>query len=172
MNPAGKTKREALLGELESIRALLGEDSQHDADLELLVKASKIPLLIPEEKIPTLLPEDDAGSYIPQLSEVAADTTPAAPPAYPPASPAAAPDPLDAIRQAAAKVASHAARNRSAIESTPPSPSATLPASQGVSEREKMIDEIVKAALPRLELLLRDLVQEALLKDKLRGGKR
>ncbi len=38
--------------------------------------------------------------------------------------------------------------------------------------REKLVDDVVRSALPRLEAILRELVQEALLQDKLRGGKR
>lgn len=38
--------------------------------------------------------------------------------------------------------------------------------------REKIIDDVVRHAMPRLEAILRELVQEALLQEKLRGGKR
>ncbi|MEZ5493347.1 MAG: hypothetical protein R3E61_01890 [Pseudomonadales bacterium] len=38
--------------------------------------------------------------------------------------------------------------------------------------REKLVDDVVRSAMPRLEAILRELVQEALLQDKLRGGKR
>ncbi len=38
--------------------------------------------------------------------------------------------------------------------------------------REKLVDDVVRSAMPRLEALLRELVQEALLQEKLRGGKR
>jgi hypothetical protein len=38
--------------------------------------------------------------------------------------------------------------------------------------REKLVDDVVRSAMPRLEAILRELIQEALLQDKLRGGKR
>ncbi len=38
--------------------------------------------------------------------------------------------------------------------------------------RENLVDDVVRSAMPRLEAILRELVQEALLQDKLRGGKR
>ena len=41
-----------------------------------------------------------------------------------------------------------------------------------LNDREKLVDDIVRGAMPRLEALLRELVQEALLQEKLRGGKR
>lgn len=159
MSSRQQDRRAALLGELESIRALLGEDAHGSDDLELLVKAGKIPLLLPEEHgidtaIPTLQAADDAANFIPVLSTVATDTTPSGPPARPAAPPAS--DPLDAIRQAAAKVAASRQRDTTA------SP----------SERERLVEDVVRAAMPRVEVLLRELVQEALLQDKLRGGKR
>lgn len=152
-------RRAALLGELESIRSLLGEDAHGSDDLELLVKAGKIPLLLPEEHgidaaIPTLQAAEDSASHIPVLSTIAADTAPAAPPPEPTAALTA--DPLDAIRQAAAKVAASRQRDTTA------SP----------NERERLVEDVVRAAMPRVEALLRELVQEALLQDKLRGGKR
>jgi hypothetical protein len=39
-------------------------------------------------------------------------------------------------------------------------------------DREKLVDDIVRSALPRLESLLRELVQEALLQEKLRSTRR
>lgn len=39
-------------------------------------------------------------------------------------------------------------------------------------DREKLVEDVVRNALPRLESILRELVQEALLQEKLRGGKR
>lgn len=171
MTPASKDRRQALLGELESIRTLLGEDAHGSDDLELLVKAGKIPLLLPEENIPTLLPEDHVDQRIPVLSAVAEDTVQTSTPTVtaPPTIPADKPDPLDAIRQAAAKVAAARHREPAANVTTADNTSAPTPA---INDREKLVEDIVKAALPRVELLLRELVQEALLQDKLRGGKR
>lgn len=166
MTTGRNDRRAALLGELESIRTLLGEDAQDTDDLELLVKAGKIPLLLPEDNIPTLSAADS--NEIPVLTAVTDDS--AVPPA--PAVATARPDPLEAIRQAAAKVAAARQREPAAPQPTgnniptPPPPAATA------AEREKLVDDIVKAALPRVELLLRELVQEALLQDKLRNGKR
>jgi hypothetical protein len=168
MTPAGKNRRDALLSELESIRAMLEEDAHSD----------NIPLLIPED-------HGSAADHIPVLSvianaEIINTATVAA------ASPAT--DPLQAIRQAAAKVVANTGRHRVSQEtaplsqvepppekappkSTPPKP--TLPVAQpAANEREKLVDDIVRGALPRMEALLRELVQEALLQEKLRGGKR
>ena len=86
-------------------------------------------------------------------------------------------DPLQAIRQAAAKVVANTGRHRD--EKNPPfsekkASDKTTPtiAAPTMSDREKLVDDIVRSALPRLESLLRELVQEALLQEKLRGGKR
>lgn len=154
-----KDKRDALIGELESIRALLNEDEQH----------ANIPLLIPEG-------HPQIADRIPVLSVIATENqTPQAD------------DPLQATRQAAAKIAAKAVRHHEQVIPTksgsiPSAPESiahdhvltTLPAviNSSVSQREKLVDDIVRSALPRLEALLRELVQEALLQEKLRGGKR
>ena len=147
MTPASKERREALLSELESIRSMLGEDSHGD-------------------NIPVLTPEDHgiAPDHIPVLSVIAGETA---------AAPVA--DPLQAIRQAAAKVVANTGRHRSrAIPEHIPAPKSSVPVASTIvlNDREKLVDDIVRGAMPRLEALLRELVQEALLQEKLRGGKR
>ena len=149
MTTAGKDKRDALLTELESIRAMLDDGSHND----------NIPLLIPED-------HKKASSRIPVLSVRANEETIKTP------TKELVIDPLQAIRQAAAKVVANTERHRdspihrSAEKATP------IIAAPIMSDREKLVDDIVKGALPRLEALLRELVQEALLQEKLRGGKR
>ena len=149
MTIAGKDKRDALLNDLESIRAMLDEGSHGD----------NIPLLIPED-------HKKASSRIPVLSvraneEIAkAQTT------------ELVIDPLQAIRQAAAKVVANTGRYRDSSISLSAEKTTQPIVAPIMSEREKIVDDIVKAALPRLEALLRELVQEALLQEKLRGGKR
>ncbi len=150
MTTNGKDKRDALLNELESIRAMLDEGSHSD----------NIPLLIPED-------HKKASNRIPVLSVRAAEEKTKAPVIKEPLA-----DPLQAIRQAAAKVVANTERHRerhhsSATEKTTPEKAAPV-----LSDREKIVDDIVQSALPRLESLLRELVQEALLQEKLRGGKR
>ena len=81
-------------------------------------------------------------------------------------------DPLHAIRQAAAKVVANTGRHREASDVLSTSKTTHTIAAPALSEREKLVDDIVHSALPRLESLLRELVQEALLQEKLRGGKR
>jgi hypothetical protein len=173
MTPSGKNRRDALLNELESIRSMLQED----------VDNGHIPLLLPEN-------HDNTSDNIPVLSVIAnAGTTnaitekntiteknniveKAAEPTV---------DPLQAIRQAAAKVVANTGRHRESQEASPANTSSTntsptktsLPAAvPAVSEREKLVEDIVRGALPRMEALLRELVQEALLQEKLHGGKR
>ncbi|HSC76326.1 MAG TPA: hypothetical protein VLB90_08835 [Pseudomonadales bacterium] len=146
MTATSKNRRDALLAELESIRTMLDEDSHGD----------NIPLLIPED-------HSKASDKIPVLSVIAID----APIAPAPAAPIV--DPLQAIRQAAAKVVANTERQRN--HKTPPQKTQN-PTTPAVSDREKLVDDIVRSALPRLESLLRELVQEALLQEKLRGGKR
>lgn len=158
MTNSSKDRRNALLGELESIRTLLQEDAN-------------IPLLIPED-------HSQASNLIPVLSVPLLATV------EPLITPLPAADPLQAIRQAAAKVVANTGRQRATVASTRLSqsaetaiaplttvaaPTTTLPA---IHDREKLVDEIVRSALPRLETLLRELVQEALLQEKLRSGKR
>lgn len=141
MTESSKDRRDALLGELESIRKLLREDSQHD----------NIPLLIPED-------QKQVSDRIPVLSVVASEEKP---------------DPLFAIRQAAAKVVAGSGRQRSLPEPEKQhEPPAAIAATPTMNDRERLVDDIVRSALPRLEALLRELVQEALLQEKLRGGKR
>jgi hypothetical protein len=147
MNPASKNRRDALLAELESIRAMLAEDAHSD----------NIPLLIPED-------HSKASDKIPVLSVIAIESPVAAAPAAPVV------DPLQAIRLAAAKVVANSGRQRNQVET--PDPIQTPIAVPAVTGREKLVDDIVRGALPRLESLLRELVQEALLQEKLRGGRR
>lgn len=162
MTPAGKNRRDALLNELESIRTMLEEDTHSD----------NIPLLIPED-------HGSAPDHIPVLSVIAnaeATNTAVAKVATPTA------DPLQAIRQAAAKVVANTGRHRESQEATLLPKIAPIPetvptkappvAAPAASEREKLVDDIVRGALPRMEALLRELVQEALLQEKLRSGKR
>jgi hypothetical protein len=148
MTSAAKNRRDALLAELESIRTMLAEDSHDD----------NIPLLIPED-------HSKASDQIPVLSVIAINTPVAAAPAAPIV------DPLQAIRQAAAKVVANTERQRNNHSS--PKIHTNIPAiAPAITDRERLVDDIVKGALPRLESLLRELVQEALLQEKLRGGKR
>jgi hypothetical protein len=157
-----KDKRDALIGELESIRTLLNEDDDH----------SNVPLLIPED-------HQQVSDKIPVLSVIAPDSQKQQ-----------ADDLLKSTRQAAAKIAAKAVRHHTTAPAQPteelkttqaetsfiPADRAptTLPAvfTSSVSQREKLVEDVVKSALPRLEALLRELVQEALLQEKLRGGKR
>jgi hypothetical protein len=148
MTSASKNRRDALLAELESIRTMLTEDSHGD----------NIPLLIPED-------HSKASDQIPVLSVIAISAPVAAAPAAPII------DPLQAIRQAAAKVIADNERQRNNPPALKQSSNATINA-PAATNREKLVDDIVRGALPRLESLLRELVQEALLQEKLRGGKR
>jgi len=144
MTTAGKDKRDALLNELESIRAMLDENPHNNNVLH----HDNIPLLIPED-------HKKASNRIPVLSVKESVV-----------------DPLQAIRQAAAKVVANTGRHRDTTNSPPTEKSAPENAAPAMSDREKLVDDIVRSALPRLESLLRELVQEALLQEKLRGGKR
>jgi len=60
--------------------------------------------------------------------------------------------------------------NKTAMEKNLPATTQTFFSS--TRSREKLVDDVVRSAMPRLESLLRELVQEALLQEKLRGGKR
>jgi hypothetical protein len=60
-------------------------------------------------------------------------------------------------------------RHHTTRKKRPPSLSASLSSPR---DREKLVEDVVRNALPRLESILRELVQEALLQEKLRGGKR
>lgn len=152
MTPAGKNRRDALLSELESIRAMLEEGTHSD----------NIPLLIPED-------HGSAVDHIPVLSVIAnAEASNSAVENV--AAPTA--DPLQAIRQAAAKVVANTGRHREPQDTASPPKTASTVATPAVNEREKLVDDIVRGALPRMEALLRELVQEALLQEKLRSGKR
>lgn len=143
MTSTSKDKRDAMLGELESIRRLLQEDSQDDQDRDLLVNASNIPILMPEPNIPTLLPDgSNHSAHIPVLTT----------------------NPLDTMRVAAAKVAANAVRHhRNTAKETP------TPASENIAPKntQQLVDDIVRNALPRIETLLREIVREALEKEKL-----
>lgn len=157
MTTAGKDKRDALLNELESIRAMLDENP-HNSNA---AHTDNIPLLIPED-------QKKASNRIPVLSVRATEEKIKSTVREP--EPVV--DPLQAIRQAAAKVVANTGRHRDTSNSS--STEKITPASAGpaMSDREKLVDDIVRSALPRLESLLRELVQEALLQEKLRGGKR
>ena len=157
MTTAGKEKRDALLNELESIRAMLDENPHNDN----VAYNDNIPLLIPED-------HKKASNRIPVLSVRAADEKIKATVKEP--EPVA--DPLQAIRQAAAKVVANTGRHRDTSNFLPKDKTAAAIAAPVMSDREKLVDDIVRSALPRLESLLRELVQEALLQEKLRGGKR
>lgn len=144
-----KDTRESLLDELESIRALLNEDRQHTDDRPLLADESGIPLLLPDDAIPTL---SEPASSTPSLpgGPPAADPTPAPAPA----------DPLDAVRAAAARIAATAARHRR----EPPageSP-ARAPAPPREDNRQRAVDEIMQALMPRLEAEIRKILLEKL----------
>lgn len=152
MTPAGKNRRNALLSELESIRTMLEED----------VHSDNIPLLIPED-------HSSSADHIPVLSVIA--NTEATNTAATAKITATTVDPLQAIRQAAAKVVANNNRHREQ-QDTAITPKAAAVAIPAVNDREKLVDDIVRGALPRMEALLRELVQEALLQEKLRGGKR
>lgn len=60
--------------------------------------------------------------------------------------------------------------SKAAVEKNLPATTQTFFSS--TRSREKLVDDVVRSAMPRLESLLRELVQEALLQEKLRGGKR
>lgn len=157
MTTAGKDKRDALLNELESIRAMLDENPHNDN----VAHTDNIPLLIPED-------HKKASNRIPVLSVRATEektkTTVK--------EPEPVVDPLQAIRQAAAKVVANTGRHRDTSNSSSTEKTTLASAGPSMSDREKLVDDIVRSALPRLESLLRELVQEALLQEKLRGGKR
>ena len=157
MTTAGKDKRDALLNELESIRAMLDENPHKDN----VVHNDNIPLLIPED-------HKKASNRIPVLSVRAAEEKIKATVKEP--EPVA--DPLQAIRQAAAKVVANTGRHRNTSTSSSTEKTTLAITAPMMSDREKLVDDIVRSALPRLESLLRELVQEALLQEKLRGGKR
>ncbi len=60
--------------------------------------------------------------------------------------------------------------SKTATEKHLPATTQTLLSS--TRSREKLVDDVVRSAMPRLESLLRELVQEALLQEKLRNNKR
>ena len=147
MTSTSKDKRDAMLGELESIRRLLQEDAQNDQDRDLLASASNIPILMPELNIPTLLPDDGSHSaHIPVLTV----------------------NPLDTMRVAAAKISAAAVRHRRNTEKETTSIS-RQPAPENITSKntQQLVDDIVRNALPRIETLLREIILETLEKEKL-----
>jgi hypothetical protein len=146
MTATSKDKRDAMLGELESIRRLLQEDAQNDQDRDLLLNASNIPILMPELNIPTLLPDDNNYSApIPVLTA----------------------NPLDTMRVAAAKIAATAVRHHRNTKKETLNTSNPAPENIAPKNTQQLVDDIVRNALPRIETLLKEIVQEALEKEKL-----
>ncbi|MCC7515874.1 MAG: hypothetical protein IT470_00890 [Pseudomonadales bacterium] len=134
-----RSKRNALLGELESIRNLLDKGNTTASETTSNSADKKPSTLVLEDGIPTLNPEPAQRS---QRRSDAANLS------------------LQAIRQATAKVAAQKyASTMPTILSSP-------------RDREKLVDDVVRSALPRIESILRELVQEALLQEKLRNDNR
>lgn len=130
-NTTNQKRREDLLGELESIRHLLGDDArQEHHEKHRTTTTGHIPLLIPDDSIPTLGHEHRH----------------------------------------------HDSKTQHTATFTKTSTGRNLPATaqsfhSSTRSREKLVDDVVRSAMPRLEALLRELVQEALLQEKLRSGK-